>query len=239
MSEIALNTPNRGKPLETSTVTLREEIQQLYKSLQNKNEELIALEKAIVQRDMTTVSKKESQRHIDDDGSATAGANVQSFSSNIERDRMAKQSAIACERSDSSLRAVHANNLETIREQNETIKELNDKVIRLSRHLNYVQRNLQAKEEQIVELQNEIDKFRQIVRPLTQKMFTRKKCSCADDWNNCISGIGDWSPGIESTRVLSVAEPRMKRQAISAEPLSSMVRVSQEDGLIRIPKSSL
>lgn len=240
MSETKLKNPNRENPTDMSVVTLREEIQQLYKSLQNKNEELISMEKAIVQRDMT-VSRKELQRQIDDNSSAgvTATANIQSFSSNIERDRMAKQSAIACERSDSSLRAVHATNIETIREQNETIKELNEKVIRLSRHLNFVQRDLHAKEEQIVELQNEIDKFRQIVRPLTQKMFNRKKCSCADEWNDCIGGIGDWSPGMESTRVLAVVEPRMKRQAISAEPLSSMVRISREDGLIRIPKSSL
>lgn len=237
MSEIKLKNPSREKPQDASVVTLRDEIQQLYKSLQNKNEELVTLEKAIVQRDMT-ISKKESLRQIGGDVSATS-ADIQSFSSNIECDRMAKQNAIACERSDSSLRAGHANNMETIREQNETIKELNEKVIRLARHLNYVQRHLQAKEELIVELQNEIDKFRQIVRPITQKMFTRKKCSCADEWNDCISGIGDWSPGIESTRVLSVVEPRMKRQAISAEPLSSMVRISQEDGLIRIPKSSL
>lgn len=238
MSEVKFRKPSREKQtLDTSV--LREEIQQLYKSLQNKNEELVTLEKAIVQRDMSSVIKKGSQRQIGDDSSTGGAANVQSFSSNIECDPMAKQNAIACERSDSSLRAVHASNIETIREQNETIKELNEKVIRLSRHLNYVQRNLQTKEERIVECQNEIDKFRQIVRPITQKMFTRKKCSCADEWNDCISGIGDWSPGIESTRVLAVAAPRMKRQAISAEPLSSMVRISQEDGLIRIPKSSL
>lgn len=222
------------------TSSLRDEIQQLYKALQNKNEELITMEKAIVERDMMSIGRKNSQRQIGDSvTAASADANVCSFSSNIECDRMAKQSAIACERSDSSLQDEHANNMETIREQNETIKELSEKVIRLSRHLSYVQRNLQAKEEQIIEYQNEIDKFRQIVRPLTQKMFSRKKCSCADEWNDCISGIGDWSPGLESTRVLAVAEPRMKRQAISAEPLAAMVRLSQEDGLIRIPKSSL
>lgn len=239
MSEIKLKNPNREKSLDTSA--LREEIQQLYKSLQSKNEELITMEKAIVERNMLSIGKKNSQRQIGDNASTddAIDTSVQSFSSNIECDRMAKQSAIAFERSDSSLETVHANNMETIREQNETIKELNEKVIRLSRHLSYVQRSLQTKDEQIVEYQNEIDKFRQIVRPITQKLFSRKKCSCADELNDCISGIGDWSPGIESTRVLPVGVPRMKRQAISAEPLSSMVRLSQEDGLIRIPKTSL
>lgn len=242
----------REKPMDASVVTLRHEIQQLYKLLQAKNEDLITLEKAIVHRDMTTLSKTASlQRHIDgndgggggDDGDGGGDASIQSFLSNIECDRM----AIASERSDSStssassspMHVIHASKLETIREQNETIKELNEKVIRLSRHLNFVQRNLQAREERIIELQNENDKFRQIVRPVTEKIFNRKTCGCAKEWDDCMSGIGDWSPGMESTRVLSLGEPRMKRQAISAEPLSSMAGISEEDGLIRIPKSSL
>ena len=153
---------------------------------------------------------------------------------------MAKQSAIATERSDSSLPTQATSNVEQIHEQNETIKELNEKVLRFSRNLNAMQRQLESREARIVELQTEIDKFRQIVRPITQAMVgQQKKCGCLEEWNDCISGIGDWSPGIESTRVLPVAEPRMKRQAISAEPLSALAQISEEDGLVRIPKSSL
>lgn len=232
---------------DATVLSLREELQLLYKSLQHKNEELIALERIILERD-TTINglTKECQRQTaggggsqiakrNSGGSATA---PKSFSSNIEKDRMAKQSAIASERSDASL-VPKTSDVELIREQNETIKELHEKVLRLSRNLNIIQRNLQSREERIVELQTEIDKFRQIVRPITKAMVGQRTCNCMEEWNNCISGIGDWSPGIESTRVLPINEPRIKRQAISAEPLSALAQTSEEDGLIRIPKSSL
>lgn len=255
----AARNQRHSKRDDATVLSLREELQLLYKSLQNKNDELISLERIILERD-TTINglTKECQRLMTTTGgnnsrkmSGSAGNTAnratrnsssntpanKSFSSNIESDRMAKQNEIASERSDSSVNT-KTSSAELIREQNETIKELNEKILRLSRNLNYLQRNLNGKEEKIVELQNEIDKFRQIVRPLTQSMLDRQKCNCLDKWNDCISGIGDWSPGLESTRVLSVAEPRMKRQAISAEPLSALA-LTDEDGLIRIPKSSL
>ncbi|XP_055295808.1 cGMP-dependent protein kinase, isozyme 2 forms cD4/T1/T3A/T3B isoform X3 [Sitodiplosis mosellana] len=247
-SKTAVKNQPHSKRDDATVLSLREELQLLYKSLQRKNDELIALERIILERD-TTINglHKECQRMVGG-GSQTVkrmsggGGNTtvpKSFSSNIESDRLAKQSAIASERSDSSLTA-KMSDVEQIHEQNETIKELNEKVLRLSRNLNVIQRHLESREERIVELQTEIDKFRQIVRPITQAMVgQKKKCSCMEEWNNCISGIGDWSPGVESTRVLPVAEPRIKRQAISAEPLSALAQISDEDGLVRIPKSSL
>lgn len=231
---------------DATVLSLREELQLLYKSLQHKNDELIALERIILERD-TTINglNKECQRLVPGGDSKTvrrSSGNTtasKSFSSNIESDRMAKQNEIASERSDSSI-IQKTSDVELIREQNETIKELNEKVLRLSRNLNIVQRNLEGREERIVELQMEIDKFRQIVRPITQAMVGKpRKCNCMDEFNTCISGIGDWSPGIESTRILPVSEPRIKRQAISAEPLSALAQISEEDGLVRIPKSSL
>lgn len=239
-SKTAVKNQRHSKRDDATVLSLREELQLLYKSLQHKNDELIALERIILERD-TTINglTKECQRMMSGGGSKGGGGNTpKSFSSNIESDRMAKQSEIASERSDSSL-VPRTSDVELIREQNETIKELNEKVLRLSRNLNIVQRNMQGREERIVELQTEIDKFRQIVRPITQAMVGQRKCDCMNEWNDCISGIGDWSPGIESTRVLSVNAPRMKRTAISAEPLSSLAEISEEDGLVRIPKSSL
>lgn len=247
---------------DATILSLREELQTMYKSLQHKNDELIALERIILERD-TTINglAKERQRVMSgggganlsgkrnsggggDGGGGHSTASPKSFSSNIERDRMAKQSEIASERSDSSFSSQKTtSDAELIREKNETIKELNEKVLRLSRNLNLVHRNLQDRENRVAELQVEIDKFRQIVRPITQAMVAGKQqqrtCNCMEEWNNCISGIGDWSPGVESTRVLSVNEPRMKRQAISAEPLSQMADINELDGLVRIPKSSL
>lgn len=232
---------------DATALYLREELQLLYKSLQHKNDELIALERIILERD-TSINglTKECQRLSTRRGSGgvdnvkrSSNSGPKSFSSNIERDRMAKQNEIASERSDSSLVA-KMSDAQMIREQNETIKELNEKVIRLTRNLNYVQREVQTKDDRITELQNQIDKFKAIVRPITQAITSgSKKCNCMDEWSHCISGIGDWSPGIESTRILPVSEPRIKRQAISAEPLSALAQVSEEDGLVRIPKSSL
>lgn len=244
---------------DATILSLREELQLLYKSSQQKNDDLIALERIILERDITINGlTKERQRLVpggganpmakrnsgsgSDGGGSHSTASPKSFTSNIERDRMAKQNEIASERSDSSFTLKTTSDAELIREQNETIKELNEKVLRLSRNLNLVQRNLEEREDRIVELQTEIDKFRQIVRPITQAMVVgqqQRQCNCMEELNNCISGIGDWSPGLESTRVLPVNEPRIKRQAISAEPLSQLAGINELDGLVRIPKSSL
>jgi hypothetical protein len=51
---------------------------------------------------------------------------------------------------------------------------------------------------------------------------------------NCVT---DWGPGVENTRIITMSEPRLKRTAISAEPLSSMA--GMEGDLIKIPKSSV
>lgn len=246
---IVKQTQKHSKRDDASALYLREELQLLYKSLQHKNDELIALERTILERD-TAINglTKECQRlstrsHGSVTGDTRRSSATKSFSTNIERDRLAKRNEIASERSDSSQLIKTTTDVELIREQNEMIKELNEKVIRLTRHINFVQRDSQQKDEQITELQNEIDKFKAIVRPITQAMIERnvgaKQCNCIDEWSNCFSGIGDWSPGLESTRVLPVSEPRIKRQAISAEPLSALAQVSEEDGLVRIPKSSL
>lgn len=248
-SKIADKNQRHSKRDDATVLSLREELQLLYKTLQHKNDELIALERIILERD-TTINGL-NKRLVSGDVSVVggvggcqivkrnSGAEPKSFSSKIESDRLAKQSEIASERSDASL-IKKTSDIELIREQNETIKELNEKVLRLSRNLNVIQRTLEAREEHIIELQAEVDKFRQIVRPITKAMVgQQRKCNCIDEWNECISGIGDWSPGIESTRVLPVSEPRLKRQAISAEPLSALAQISEDDGLVRIPKSSL
>lgn len=242
-SKTAVKNPRQSKREDATVLSLREELQLLYKSLQHKNDELIALERIILERDTTINGLNKECQRLGSGGVGAARRNSanapKSFSSNIETDRMAKQSEIASERSDASS-TVKTSDVELIREQNETIKELNEKILRLSRNLNIVQKNLEAREDRIFELQMEIDKFRQVVRPITQAMVGQQgKCNCMEEWNNCISGIGDWSPGIESTRVLPVSEPRIKRQAISAEPLSALAQISEEDGLVRIPKSSL
>lgn len=236
---ISRNPRSSHKRNEATIISLREELQLLYRSLQTKNEELISLERTILDRDHTISGLAEENRRLSSVLRAKRStSNPKTFSTQIESDRMAKQSEIASERSDSTSSIGKLSDIELIREQNDTIKELNEKVIRLSRNLNYVQRTLHTREERISELLVEIDKFRQIVRPITKAMTEQKQCRCVDEVDGCIHAIGDWSPGLESTRVLPMKEVRIKRQAISAEPLSALAG-SSDDGLVRIPKSSL
>ncbi|XP_059221364.1 cGMP-dependent protein kinase, isozyme 2 forms cD4/T1/T3A/T3B isoform X3 [Stomoxys calcitrans] len=90
-----------------------------------------------------------------------------------------------------------------------------------------LQQECHTKDELVVELQNEIDKFRQVVRPLTQVFLQHHKSECDD--LNC--GVG-----MDSSRVLPSEYKRIKRQGYSAEPLIDLVEA--EDKLMKIPKSS-
>ncbi|XP_056634129.1 cGMP-dependent protein kinase, isozyme 2 forms cD4/T1/T3A/T3B isoform X3 [Diorhabda sublineata] len=67
-----------------------------------------------------------------------------------------------------------------------------------------LEKELNAKDKLIKNLQNEIDKFRQVVTPLTHKIITKRL-------------------GFERDAETNVQEHRIKRQAISAEPLSKEV----------------
>ncbi|XP_055386693.1 cGMP-dependent protein kinase, isozyme 2 forms cD4/T1/T3A/T3B isoform X3 [Condylostylus longicornis] len=109
------------------------------------------------------------------------------------------------------------------------IKELKNKIIQVTEDLSITQKENLEKEFHIIELQNEIDKFRQVVRPLTQAFLEQRRSSMI---------FNDISPGMENTRVFSLNEPRIKRQGYSAEPLSEMVNLN-ENSLIKIPKDSV
>lgn len=92
-----------------------------------------------------------------------------------------------------------------------------------------LQDECQIKDALVVELQNEIDKFRQVVKPLTQA-FLRQHKSEYDEYNSATIGM-------ESTRVVPCASDRkrIKRQGYSAEPLVNLLEA--EDKLMKIPKS--
>ncbi|XP_022120158.2 cGMP-dependent protein kinase, isozyme 2 forms cD4/T1/T3A/T3B isoform X3 [Pieris rapae] len=82
-------------------------------------------------------------------------------------------------------------------------------------------------------LKNEIDKFRQVVKPLTRQMIDMQR-SGVEVEEECLVIR---SPGIENTRILPLGEPRLKRTAISAEPLSAFTQ-DCEMKLAKITKSS-
>lgn len=202
------------KPLEEQVVGLRKELHVLYDSLKDKDEQIMALEKEVRDRDISIrflknefAKLKESRKEQPTD--------------------MAVKPKKATEIDGDGLISLLQREL---KEKEFLFKELNQKIMRLSDDLTYVQRQSLAKDDRVADMQNELDKYRQIVSPITKAMIENHK-SRSDS-------MDEWCPGVESTRILPVvAEPRMKRQAISAEPLSQMAGL--EGDLVRIPKSHL
>lgn len=185
--------------LEDTVSFLRREVNSLYQLLKDKNEQLMEFEKALRDKDITITMLQSDLKHLKD-------------SSKNESNH-----AIAYDRQGSNVSS-----------DDPVKRELNSKILRLSEELTAVQKDSMEKDFLIVDLKNEIDKFRQVVRPLTQAFLEQKKPDSLD-----------WSPGVESTRVFHFnGETRMKRQGFSAEPLSQMA--GNEIGeLVKIPKTAL
>ncbi|XP_030757189.1 cGMP-dependent protein kinase 1-like [Sitophilus oryzae] len=98
-----------------------------------------------------------------------------------------------------------------------------------------LERKLEDKELLIKYLQNEIDKFRQVVRPITQKIIT-KQLSLGDDiWPNNNNSTGSEKNELHiEVPPVQTQEARIKREGISAEP----VNISKSDLQIKkIPKT--
>lgn len=109
-------------------------------------------------------------------------------------------------------------------EKTEELKR-RDKIIAL------LENEMDDKDAQIRYLKNEIDKYRQVVKPLTRQIIDSHKNGL--DEEECFVMK---SPGIENTRVYPLGEPRLKRTAISAEPLSALTK-DHEMKLVKIPKT--
>lgn len=90
-----------------------------------------------------------------------------------------------------------------------------------------LERELDDKDVLIRHLQNEIDKFRQVVRPLTQKIIT-KQIKLEDE------ALQDDLYPEEVEDEEDKVYPRMKRQAISAEPLNSSGAAEMK--IVKVPK---
>ncbi|KAJ6646394.1 cGMP-dependent protein kinase, isozyme 2 forms cD4/T1/T3A/T3B, partial [Pseudolycoriella hygida] len=206
------------KTLDETVLNLRCELRTLYESLSEKNNHLMLLERYVRERDLSIKRLRNEFHKLREH--QCLDKKVDSQNDDID----SKQSNdIVSEKPESISELKKALN-----ERDALIKELSEKIIRLSHDLSYVQRKSFAKDDKIIELQNEIDKFRQVVRPLTQAIFERKRSDSFVEWI---------TPGVESTRILPMSEGRIKRQAISAEPLSGMGGMDGE--LVKVPKSSL
>lgn len=116
-------------------------------------------------------------------------------------------------------------------------KQLMEKTEELKRRdqtIASLERDLDSRDATIRYLKIELDKYKHVVQPLTQRMIIKKKSG--DDDEDYLT-INCKSNGVENSRVLSVKEPKMKRTAISAEPLSAMCQ-SMDDLLIdKVEKS--
>lgn len=211
------------KSLEEIIINLRCELRMLYESLSEKNDQLILLERDVRERDASIKFLRNEFYKLREDHNSRDSTPTNKDDANRDADSTTANNNIK----NGQIEPIPSDLQLHVKERDALIKELSEKIIRLSHDLTYVQRKSLAKDDRIVELQNEIDKFRQVVRPLTQALFERKRSDSYDEY----------SPGIESSRIFSVLEPRIKRQAISAEPLSSLA--DMEGALMKIPKTSL
>lgn len=109
-------------------------------------------------------------------------------------------------------------------EKTEELKR-RDKIIAL------LENEIDERDTTIRYLKNEIDKFRQVVKPLTKQIIGNHRTPESEE--DCFVMK---TPGIENTRVLPLGEPRLKRTAISAEPLSALTQ-DHEMKLAKIPKT--
>lgn len=209
--------PRERKSIEETVISLRKELQVLYESLKDKNEQLLCLEKDVRDRDSSIRFMKNEFLKLKDSLSNAVCSNCLK--------KLQQQNQDQNNKTDNS----SSDQQSELKERDDAIKELNKKIIRLSDNLIFVQKESLAKDDRIEDLHREIDKFRQVVRPFTKAVVEQRR----DD------DFFDEHPGIENTRVFLANNepPRLKRTAISAEPLSQMAGAQNE--LVKIPKSSM
>ncbi|XP_018577921.1 cGMP-dependent protein kinase, isozyme 2 forms cD4/T1/T3A/T3B [Anoplophora glabripennis] len=106
------------------------------------------------------------------------------------------------------------------------LEEKNHEIKLKEETISLLEKELDDKDVLIKHLQNEIDKFRQVVRPITQKIITKQINLGAEIWPR---------GGVENNKTQALSEPRIKRQAISAEPLNSQ---GNDLHITKIPKSA-
>ncbi|XP_022916906.2 cGMP-dependent protein kinase, isozyme 2 forms cD4/T1/T3A/T3B isoform X3 [Onthophagus taurus] len=94
------------------------------------------------------------------------------------------------------------------------LQEQHDDLVMKERKIAMLMSAVEDRENEIKYLKNEIDKFRQVVSPLTQKIITKQLSFMMENGSQ-------------------PAEPRVKRQAISAEPIQE-----EELKILKIPKDS-
>lgn len=166
MNNFQVSPPKEKKSLEDTIVSLRHELKILYESLRDKNDQLIILEKDIRDRDISIRfltgefkrlkdQYKNDHQNTEKSSSTTAAATT----TPSQTSNQIKPINIETITNDDLLLRLQRD----IKERDHIIKDLNNKIIRISENMSTIQRESNLKNEKIQNLQNEIDKFRQVV----------------------------------------------------------------------------
>lgn len=187
--------PRGRKSMEEIVVSLRKELQVLYESLKDKNEQLLCLEKDVRDRDISIKYLKCEYIKLKEAVAPTCPAChkkvLRTDENPITKDGQPDDIVVKLQKD--------------LKDRECLIKELNKKIIRLSDNLIFVQKESLSKDDRIDEMQRGIDKFQQVVRPFTKAVVEQRK-NDEDFFNE--------GPGVENTRVFSNEPSRLKRTAI-------------------------
>lgn len=143
--------PKERKSVEDTVTSLRKELQVLYESLKDKNEQLLCLEKDVRDRDISIKYLKNEFKKLKD---AVAPSCTTCHKTILKIDQKSEN----CQPDE-----IVTKLQKDLKDREGLIKELNAKIIRLSDNLIFVQKESLSKDDRIDEAQREIDKFRQVV----------------------------------------------------------------------------
>lgn len=150
--------PKERKSVEDTVTSLRQELQVLYESLKDKNEQLLIFERDVRDRDISIkYLKNEYKKLKDSQFCSTCHKLVLKISDQNGKSDEQKASI------DSQPDDILVKMRKDLKDREGLIKELNKKIIRLSDNLIFVQKESLAKDDRIDDMQREIDKFRQVV----------------------------------------------------------------------------
>lgn len=158
--------PKERKSVEDTVTSLRKELQVLYESLKDKNEQLLCLEKDVRDRDISIKYLKNEFKKLKDSVAPSCATCHKVVIKNDQNGEKVQPDEIVTKLQ------------KDLKDREGLIKELNAKIIRLSDNLIFVQKESLSKDDRIDDMQREIDKFRQVV------ILTLKHCRRFNPSNN-------------------------------------------------------
>lgn len=148
---------NDKKSSEDIIMSLRNELQMLYESLRDKNQELINIEKDMKDRDMTINYLRAELRKLK--ASTCSEPSLDECTNCLKKIKPGERKSFQEEQPEEVLLKLQRE----LKDRESVIKEMNKKIVRLSDNLIFVQKESLSKDDRIEELQLQVDKFRQVV----------------------------------------------------------------------------